>query len=350
MPDQTLEKAVLISHQNGVGHIVLNRPKALNALSHQMVLDMLAAMTAWETDPNIHAVLIEGAGDRAFCAGGDIQAVYEHGRTDHDGVMQFWRDEYELNALIENYTKPYVAMMHGFIMGGGVGVSAHGSHRIVTDNSIISMPETGIGFLPDVGGTYLLSRAPKGLGYYYGLTGGRMTADDAIYCGFADIFVPEDQFTPLKEAILAGGDVVETIRAHGMTPPEGEARWHHTQIADWFAGNSVDEALAAIAADETEFAQKTLKLLNRQCPLSVKSTYRAIQDAKGMDGIEPCLAQEFRYADASLRGFNFYEGIRAAIIEKDRNPQWVPATLDQVTNPMVDAMFAPLGDKELILK
>ncbi len=156
------EKEVLISSQNGVGHLVLNRPKALNALSHQMVLDMLAAMKQWQGDPAIHAVLIEGAGDRAFCAGGDIQAVYENGRRDHDAVMQFWRDEYELNALIKNFPKPYVAMMHGFIMGGGVGVSAHGSHRIVTDNSIISMPETGIGFLPDVGGTFLLSRAPDG--------------------------------------------------------------------------------------------------------------------------------------------------------------------------------------------
>lgn len=344
------EKEVLISSQNGVGHMVLNRPKALNALSHQMVLDMLEAMKVWQGDPDIHAVLIEGAGDRAFCAGGDIQAVYENGRTDHDAVMQFWRDEYELNALIKNFPKPYVAMMHGFIMGGGVGVSAHGSHRIVTDNSIISMPETGIGFLPDVGGTYLLSRAPGGLGYFYGLTGGRMTADDAIYCGFADYYVPEDKFNALKEAILAGGDVDELIKAQAATPPEGDARWHDTQIADWFADRSFDDAMAAIEADESEFAQKALKVLKRQCPLSVKSTFRAIYAAKELDSIEPCLGQEFRFADASLYDVNFYEGIRAAIIEKGRNPQWVPATLDQVSEQMVEAMFKPLGEKELKLK
>jgi enoyl-CoA hydratase len=263
--------------------------------------------------------------------------------------MQFWRDEYELNALIKNFPKPYVAMMHGFIMGGGVGVSAHGSHRIVTDNSIISMPETGIGFLPDVGGTYLLSRAPDGLGHYYGLTGGRMSADDAIYCGFADHYVPEDRFSALKEAILAGGNVDELIQANAATPPEGDARWHHTQITDWFAGKSFDEAFAAIEADDSEFGQKTHKVLLRQCPLSVKSTFWAINAAKDLPNIEECLGQEFRYADASLYEVNFYEGIRAAIIEKDRNPQWVPATLDQVTEQMVEAMFKPLGEKELKL-
>lgn len=339
---------LLVDVQGGVGILTLNRPKALNALSHEMVDGIAKALTAWERDDNVRCVLIEGAGERAFCAGGDIQAIYENGPKDPIGSLEFWRDEYRLNAMIANYEKPYIALMHGFTMGGGVGVSAHGSHRIVTDNSIISMPEVGIGFLPDVGGTWLLHNAPKGVGAYYGISGARMGPDDAIYLGFADAYVPQEQFETIRERLVGGARITDLLAEISQKPPSGDARKNAKRIGKWFDADDFEQVMANIEADDSEFAQGALKLLKRQCPLSVKSTFYALREVQKFSKLEDSLALEFRFCAASLKGKNFYEGIRAAVIDKDRNPKWEPATLGDVTNEMVEEMFAPLGDKELV--
>ncbi|MGJ8527361.1 enoyl-CoA hydratase/isomerase family protein [Maritalea sp.] len=339
----------LIVQQHGdVGVITLNRPNALNALSHAMVDGMTDALKAWADDDSIRCVLIDGAGERAFCAGGDIQAIYENGRKDPVGSLKFWRDEYQLNAMIANYKKPYIALMHGFTMGGGVGVSAHGSHRIVTDSSIISMPEVGIGFLPDVGGTWLLHNAPKGVGAYYGISGARMGPDDAIFLNFADAYVPQETFATIKDRLIKGADIDDLLAEVSQKPKSGEARLHQTAIACWFETDNVEQVLANIEADGSAFAQGALKLLKRQCPLSVKSTFYALQKAANFSSVEQSLQLELRFCAASLQGENFYEGIRAAIIDKDRNPQWAPASLAEVSDKMVKDMFAPLGDNELV--
>ncbi len=334
--------------QGDVGVITLNRPKSLNALSHKMIEDMRAALEAWAQDDEIRCVLIEGAGERAFCAGGDIQAIYENGPKDPVGSLKFWRDEYQLNAMIANYEKPYIALMHGFTMGGGVGVSAHGSHRIVTDNSVISMPEVGIGFLPDVGGTWLLSRAPNGVGTYYGISGARMSPDDAIFLGFADAYVPESTFDTIKDRLIAGADIDALLAEISEKPAQGKARKHADEITDWFEADNIEQVMANIEADQSEFGQRALKLMKRQCPLSVKSTFYALREVQQFSRVEQSLQLELRFCAASLNGKNFYEGIRAAVIDKDRNPKWEPATLAQVSDKMVKDMFAPLGDEELI--
>ncbi len=339
---------LIVQIEGNVGVITLDRPKALNALSHTMLDGIRDALIAWADNDDVHCVLSEGAGERAFCAGGDIQAIYENGPKDPDGSLEFWRDEYKLNALIANYKKPYIALMHGFTMGGGVGVSAHGSHPIVTDGSIISMPEVGIGFLPDVGGTWLLYNAPKGVGAYYGISGARMGPDDAIFLGFADAYVPNGKFATIKPRLVAGEKIDAILTDISETPNEGDARWHQNDIARWFDADNFDEVLANIEANGSEFAQGALKLLRRQCPLSVKSTFHALREVQNYTSVEQSLQLEFRFCAWSLRGKNFYEGIRAAVIDKDRNPKWEPATLGEVTDKMVEDMFAPLGDKELV--
>jgi len=334
--------------EGDVGVITLNRPKALNALSHKMVDGMREALTRWASDDNVRCVLIEGAGERAFCAGGDIQAIYENGPKDPIGSLEFWRDEYQLNAMIANYKKPYIAMMHGFTMGGGVGVSAHGSHRIVTDGSVISMPEVGIGFLPDVGGTWLLHNAPKGVGAYYGISGARMGPDDALFLNLADAYVPNGKFSTIKGRLIDGEEIDAILADVRETPNEGDARWHQNDIARWFDADNFEQVMANVEADRSEFAQGALKLLKRQCPLSVKSTFYALAQVESYTRVEQSLQLEFRFCAASLKGKNFYEGIRAAIIDKDRNPKWEPATLAEVSDTMIKDMFAPLGDKELV--
>lgn len=339
---------LIVQIQGDVGVLTLNRPKALNALSQSMIDGIADALTNWAKNDAVSCVLIEGAGERAFCAGGDIQVIYETGPQDPIGSLEFWRDEYQLNAMIANYKKPYIALMHGFTMGGGVGVSAHGSHRIVTDGSVISMPEVGIGFMPDVGGTWLLHNAPKGVGAYYGISGARMGPDDAIFMGFADAYVPNGKFATIKTRLIAGEDIDAILADVSETPNEGDARWHQNDIARWFDADNFDQVMANVEADKSEFAQGALKLLKRQCPLSVKSTFHALREVESYTSVEQSLQLEFRFCAASLKGKNFYEGIRAAVIDKDRNPKWEPATLAEVSDQMINNMFAPLGDKELV--
>lgn len=328
-----------------LGRLRLNRPDALNALTHSMCLDIEKALLEWQADSAVTAILIDAEGDRAFCAGGDIQYLYETGRKDPEAGRRFWRDEYRLNAMIANYPKPYIALMNGITMGGGVGLSAHGSHRIASDRTMVAMPETSIGFLPDVGGTWLLSRAPGETGLYLGLTGARMNAADAIFAGFADIYVPADKLPGLVSDLVAGSAPDEAVSQYTAPAPDGALKELQDKIDDAFGRADVTSCIARLdemSASGDEWAAKTASMIARNAPLALASTFEAIHRARRLKTLEDCLSLEFNFAYRAIAGHDFLEGIRAMVVDKDRKPDWRPATLDEVTPAMVDAMFSPV--------
>jgi enoyl-CoA hydratase len=334
-----------IGVEGRAGRITLTRPEALNALTYDMSLAIEAAIDQWRDDDAVELVVIDGEGEKAFCAGGDIQKLYATGTAgDYAYGQTFWHDEYRLNAKIANYPKPYVSLMDGIVMGGGVGVSAHGSHRVVTDRAMVAMPEVSIGFLPDVGGTYILSRAPGHVGEYLGMTANRMNAADAIYAGFADAYVPADHMDSLIAALCGGG--IATLDQFTSAPPAGKLAAQQADIDAVFSLGDISEIIAALEASGSDWAQQTVKALRRNAPLSVVCALNAVRAARGYETIEDCLALEYRFVYRSMEQADFLEGIRAAIIDKDRNPQWRVATLEEVTAAQADALLASLGDAE----
>ncbi|MFJ4002419.1 enoyl-CoA hydratase/isomerase family protein [Streptomyces sp. NPDC090023] len=339
------EAPVLVRTLGRAAHLTLNRPRALNALNHTMVGLIDEALTEWERDPTVRTVVVTGAGERGLCAGGDIRAVHDDAR-DGDGTAsaEFWRDEYRLNARIARYPKPYVAVMDGIVMGGGVGISAHGSVRIVTERSRIAMPETGIGFVPDVGGTYLLSRAPGELGTHLALTGAQIGAGDALLCGLADHFVPSDALPDLV-ADLDALEVEEVLARHGRPAPEGELAAQREWIDSCYAADTVEEIIARLLDHGSLEAKATADTLLTRSPTALKITLAALRRARRLDSLEAVLDQEYRVSCAALTTPDLVEGVRAQIIDKDRTPRWSPATLGEVSD--VERFFAPLGEREL---
>ncbi|MFE5567375.1 enoyl-CoA hydratase/isomerase family protein [Amycolatopsis japonica] len=324
--------------ESGIGRITLNRPRALNSLNHGMVLAMLDHLETWRADPGVRAVLIDGAGDRGLCAGGDIRAIYEDARDGGTASLPFWADEYRLNLLISRYPKPYLALMDGLVMGGGVGVSAHGSHRIVTERSRVGMPETGIGFVPDVGGTYLLSRTPGELGTHIALTAGAISGPDAIHCGLADHFVSSERIPDLLDALTSRPTDDALALIAEPAPPSalaGDAAW----IDHCYAAGTVEEILARLHA-AGDAAATAAKEIEAKSPTALKVTLRALRSAAAMPDLETVLAQEYRISAHALSTAEFAEGIRAQIIDKDRAPKWSPATLSEVDDRIVDAYFS----------
>lgn len=335
---------VLLRTDGRAAHITLNRPRALNALNHGMIRAVDEALTAWEHDPAVHSVVITGAGERGLCAGGDIRAVHDDAR-DGDGTAAaaFWRDEYRLNARIAHYPKPYVAIMDGIVMGGGVGISAHGSMRIVTERSRVAMPETGIGFVPDVGGTHLLSRAPGELGTHLGLTGTQIGAADAVLCGLADHYVPSAAL-PALLADLAALPAQEAVARHEQPLPEAELPRHREWIDACYSAGTVEEIAERLLAYGDPAAKEAAETLLSKSPTSLKITLTALRRARRAGTLEAALDQEFRIACRMLATPDLVEGVRAQVIDKDRNPRWTPATLAEVTD--VEGFFVPLGDGE----
>ena len=320
---------IIIRQTGHTGHITLNRPHALNALTWDMCLAIEAALDDWKGDPTIALIIIDGAGDRAFCSGGDIAEMYTSGqRGDHDYGRRFWRDEYRLNEKIFNYAKPIVAFLQGFTMGGGVGVGCHGSHRIVCDSSQIAMPECTIGLVPDVGGSLILARAPGHCGEFLGLTGDRMDAGDAIYAGFADHYVPFDQWADLKDRLIQTGQ--PDIPTHPA--PESRLQNWQSDIDAYFTNNT--DSLAA---------QHAQKLMGRNAPLAIAVAHQIIDAVRQDPDIRTALDHEFRYTYRCVAQGDFIEGIRAAIIDRDRQPKWQP-----VSDAQIAAMTAPLGKDALI--
>ncbi|HEY5209535.1 MAG TPA: enoyl-CoA hydratase/isomerase family protein [Stellaceae bacterium] len=327
---------ILFDVRDGVARVVLNRPDALNALTLDMCLALDARLREWQDDPAIKSVLIRGQGSRAFCAGGDIRRLYDERGGDYP--RQFYRAEYRLNARLHRFAKPYIAFLDGIVMGGGVGVSVHGSHRIATENTMFAMPETGIGLFPDVGGSYFLSRCPGALGMYIGLTGARLGAGDAIYCGIAQNFVAATDW----EKLSSPGSIAPLAR-----PPETAPLAAHRAVIDHcFAQPSVENIMAALMVEPGPFATAAAATLHAKSPTSLKITHRQIGAGRDL-GFDDCMRMEWRMVNRVIAGHDFYEGTRAAIIDKDRAPRWQPARLEDVTEQEVARYFAPLDGDEL---
>ncbi len=337
----------LVERTGALGRIRLNRPKALNSLTLAMVRDIERALDDFEDDPQVAAVLVSGEGDRGLCAGGDIRMIYEGGRAGTDAPATFWREEYRLNARLGRLRKPYVAFMDGIVMGGGAGVSVHGSHRIVTERTRLAMPETGIGFFPDVGASWFLTRGRGELGTYAALTGEQLSAADAIAFGLADHYLPSARLPALVEA-LAGlpasatpADVSAAIAALALGPPDAAVALQKPAIDRLFAFDTMEQIFQALQQEGTPFAEAVLAVLKTKSPLSLKVTLRLLRLGRAAPSLRACLENEFAATAAVLRSHDFYEGVRAAVIDKDRNPQWRPARLADVAEADVAAFFEP---------
>jgi enoyl-CoA hydratase len=331
---------VLVSAENGVGLLTLNRPKAINSLNHGMVTTLAKVLSEWENDGSIHTVLLSGAGERGLCAGGDVIAIYHSARADGAEARAFWHDEYVLNAYIAHYPKTYVAVMDGIVMGGGVGVAAHAAVRIVTDTTKMGMPEVGIGLIPDVGGTYLLSRAPGRLGLHAALTGAPFSGADAIAMGFADHYVPHDALPAFKDAVVADG-VDAALAAHATEPPASPLLAQRHWIDECYAGETVADIIAELRGHDSGPANDAADLIATRSPIALSVALAAIRRAADLNSLEDVLRQEFRTSSTAARSHDLVEGIRAQLIDKDRNPQWSPSTLTQCEPSDVEAYFAP---------
>ncbi|MFK5980558.1 MAG: 3-hydroxyisobutyryl-CoA hydrolase [Rhizobiaceae bacterium] len=337
-----------IRKEGRAGRITLTRPDALNALTYDMAMAIEAALTDWARDDAVHLVLIDAEG-RAFCAGGDIQQLYETGVVgDFEFGRKFWADEYRLNAAIANFPKPYVALMDGIVMGGGVGIACHGSHRIVTENTMLAMPESAIGLIPDVGGSFLLSQSSGAIGEYLAATGARLGAYDAIYAGFADGFIPSEKLEELVRNLVHSGDAT-LIEAFFDMPESGFLKEHSGLINLCFAENLAAVIADTLEAEGSEWAAKQAKMMRRNCPLSVACSIELVRRCRKVERIEDALALEYRFSFRSMSDGEMLEGIRAQIIDKDRNPNWKIADLAAVSAEQIEHMLAPLGERELRL-
>jgi len=345
---------VLFEARHGVGFITLNRPKALNALTLPMIRELGPQLAAWQEDERIKAVVIRGAGERAFCAGGDVRAVWQAGRDGDRLTEDFFREEYRLNRLIHVFAKPYVALIEGITMGGGVGVSVHGSHRVAGDRTMVAMPEVGIGLFPDVGGTYFLPRLPGRLGLFLALTGWRLNAADAIHCGIATDYVPSDRMDALAEAFTAldwASDGAEAlvdgaIERFKAEPGASELATHDALIEHCFSARSVESILAALDAAGDDWAARIAGMMRKHSPTSLKVTFEQLERGAALD-FDAAMVQEYRLSQAFMAGRDFYEGIRALLVDKDNRPQWQPAELAAVTPALVERHFKPLGARDL---
>ncbi|MBI3452254.1 MAG: enoyl-CoA hydratase/isomerase family protein [Rhodospirillales bacterium] len=342
---------ILFGREGRVGHVTMNRPKALNALTHDMSVRFDRQLAEWALGRAVETVVITGAGDRAFSAGGDVRALWDsiarrrRGEADDGLTRNFYWDEYRLNRRIFRFPKPYVALVDGIAMGGGVGVSFTGRWRVVGDKTLFAMPETGIGLFPDVGGTYFLSRCPGQLGVYLGLTGARIKAADLIHAGLATHYVPSAHFAALFEALKAepAEQALKHFAVDAGAAPIADVR---ASIDRCFAGDTIEGILAALEREGGEWAQQTLATLAQKAPLSLRVTLRQLRAGAKLD-FEDCMRMEFRLVRRFMADHDFFEGIRAVIVDKDNRPRWNPASLAEATAAKTDAYFVPLDDGEL---
>jgi enoyl-CoA hydratase len=345
---------LLFERRGAAGVITLNRPQALNAVTAAMVRSLAQKLGEWASDPAVTRIIVTANGERAFSAGGDLRALYDLGRAGrHDEQLAFFRDEYRLNAQIKRYRKPYISLIDGMVMGGGVGISVHGSHRIAGDNFLFAMPEVGIGFFPDVGATWFLPRLPGQLGAYCALTGERLKSADAVAAGVATHRVPSVRFAEVADALCGEIPVDAVIGAFAEPVPKRILSPVHAAIEHFFHYDAVEEILAALdrvaAGGESDrgFASATAASIRTKCPISLKIALAQMRAGPRMD-FEECMRTEFRIVSRVVRGPNFYEGIRAAIIDKDQAPRWEPASLSAVRGEEIARCFAPV-DADLAL-
>jgi enoyl-CoA hydratase len=317
---------VVVRVGSGIGVIELDRPEALNALDLGMILRIAEALEGWREDRGVRAVVVRSSSPKAFCAGGDIRAVREAAvRGDEAAVLAYFSAEYALNAMIARYPKPYIALIDGYAMGGGLGISVHGSARVVTERAALAMPETGIGFFPDVGAGYFLPRLAGGVGMYLGLTGIRVSGAAAVECGLATHYVPAVELPALEAELLGGGDPAPVLNAFATAAPPSELAGHRDAIDRCFGAevSGLGELRARLTAEDgdREWADETLAALDRASPMSLAITWRLVRDGAGST-LEECLARELELAGRTARSHDFAEGVRAALVDKDRNPSW----------------------------
>ncbi len=343
---------VLVSSQGHLGVLTLNRPDALHALDGEMVKIMTEALLVWLTDPAIAGIMVDHAGPRGFCAGGDIRMLAESGAKDGQEARAFFYDEYRLNHLIANYPKPYVAILDGVTMGGGVGISVHGPFRIGTERTLFAMPETGIGLFPDVGGGWFLPRLSGEIGMWLALTGTRLKAADCVIAGILTHYVPSELLDALK-AQVAGAMSTHTPLAalkSGLAALEEEAgRPQHLTDATiaiinrCFAQGSVEAILDALSKEESDWAKEQAHVLGQKSPQTLKVAFRQLRQGRSASDFAAHMALEYRIGARVVRRHDFLEGVRAVIIDKDQAPKWQPASLEEVDDAMLDTIFAPLG-------
>ncbi|WP_244880639.1 enoyl-CoA hydratase/isomerase family protein [Rhodovibrio salinarum] len=353
---------IAFARRGALGEVKLARPKALNALTLGMVETFDPQLRAWGTDTGVQAVLIRGQGEKAFCAGGDVRAVWEDGkalqRGEGDGALtrRFFWAEYSLNRLIHQFSKPYVAWIDGITMGGGLGLSMHGSHRVAGDRTLAAMPETGIGFFPDVGATWVLPRLPGAVGMYLALTGARLKAADAVYAGLATHYVPSEAEVDLAQALAEAdlsGDahaaVDRVLGAFTQDPGPAPLQDHRAAIDRCFGQPSLELVLRALEAEGSAWANDTLETLSKRSPTSVKLTFAALQRGRHLD-FDSCMTMEYRLSQACMGGHDYYEGIRAVLVDKDHAPQWQPATIEQVDDEVIERAFHSLSEHDLVFE
>ena len=347
------EGDLIIRREGAAGVIRLNRPKTINAMTLEMSEGIDAALDRFEIDPEVVVIILEGSGERGLCAGGDIRGLWESSREGGDLGARFWRQEYVMNARIARYPKPYIAFMDGLVMGGGVGLSGHASHRVVTDRTKLAMPEVGLGFFPDVGGTWLLSRSPGEIGTYFGLTGQTMNGPDAIHAKFADAVVPAAKWPELREALtkvrtgVTATEVSKLINSFATGDAAGPVAAKEPMIDALFGFDRMEDIFAALKRDGSEFALATLKTLNEKSPRGMVVTLKLLRLAHSAASLEECLVREYRAALEVFRSDDFREGVRAAVIDKDRNPTWSPPRIEDVTPQMLAPYLAEIGADEL---
>jgi enoyl-CoA hydratase len=342
-----MDNHLILRREGALARITLNRPRALNALTSEMCAAMLEQLRVWAGDPAIGAVLLDAVPGRAFCAGGDIRAIYEMGRKRDGSAQRFFSTEYRLNAAIKHFRKPYIALIDGIAMGGGVGISVHGSHRVISENTLFAMPETAIGLFPDVGGTYVLPRLPGELGMYLALTGARIGPADMLHAGIATHFVPSAKFSEIAPR-LARGEAADIVLASLCVHPGPAPLVARRAAIDCAFGAASVEAIIAALQIEGAWGTETAALLATRSPTSLKLTYRAMREGRSLD-FDSCMRMEYRLTMRALEGHDLYEGVRAAIIDKDQLPVWLPATLKDVSDAEIARYFLLLGVNELVL-
>lgn len=327
--------------------IRLNRPSAIHALNTGMCAAMLAALAEWEQDDAVEAVLIDHAEGRGFCAGGDIRMLAESGAKDGAEARAFFHTEYRLNHALFTYSKPTVAVMDGITMGGGVGLALPCRYRIATENTRFAMPETGIGLFPDVGGGWYLSRLPGRVGQYLALTGARIDGADCLALGLATHYLPSLALADAKTWIGNDpGTIPATLAQFSIEPPPAKITEHREAIDRLFASDRLEDILAALAADGSDWAQATLATLSTKSPQTMKVALRQLAEGKAMATFADEMRQEYAIGARVVQMHDFLEGVRAVIVDKDNAPRWNPATPEDVSDAHIDAIFAPLPDDE----
>ncbi|XP_067994012.1 3-hydroxyisobutyryl-CoA hydrolase, mitochondrial isoform X4 [Melanerpes formicivorus] len=354
--DSTAE--VLLEKKGCAGVITLNRPKALNAINISMIRQIYPQIKTWEQDPETCLIIIKGTGEKAFCAGGDVRAIRDAGKVGDRLAQDFFKEEYALNNAVGTCKKPYVALIDGITMGGGVGVSVHGHFRVATEKTLFAMPETAIGLFPDVGGGYFLPRLSGRIGYYLALTGSRLKGRDVLKAGIATHFVDSEKLPALEKDLTAlkspsTENIADLLNSyHEKSKTDQDKPFvldeHMEKINSLFSGNTMEEIVKKLKQDGSAFANQQLETLNKMSPTSLKLTLRQLREGASMS-LQEVLRMEYRLSQACMRGTDFYEGVRAVLIDRDQAPRWKPAALEEVSDEFVDNCFKPLGNNDLKL-